>query len=535
MRVVIVGATGNTGTALLRALRDEAEVDSVLGIARRLPDRSAEPYCDAEWASFDVAAEEPDDDVVDRLAEHLRGADAVVNLAWLIQPNRERELLRRTNVEGTRRVVQAAVRAGVGHVVVASSVGVYSAVDDDDPRREDWATEGISSSHYSVDKAAQERVLDEVAAEHPDLVVSRLRPALIFQADAAQAIVRYFLGPAVPVQLLRHGRLPALPLPSGLRVQAVHAADVADAYRRVLLARAPGAFNIAADDLLRGPDLADIVDHGNLVELPPAVVRSAVALAYEAHTVRADPGWIDMAMGVPVMDTSRAKTELGWQPRHTAAEALVELLDGMAHGQGHRSTPLRPATPRPAGQSVMELRRTAPEVRIPDTMDVDLFGLYLSDHFTGATVGLERMELMAQNYRDTPFDAELAEVTEQLRAERELYRDLLDTLQVPRRLHRQAAAWVAERAGRLKLNGRLVERSPMTAVLETELMRSAVLGKIGGWQTLQEHAAELGLDPEQFRELVDVARSQIEVLDRLHAYARAQAFRAEGPIGDPGD
>lgn len=373
-------------------------------------------------------------------------------------------------------------------------------------------------------------MLDELEAQHPEVTVARVRPALVFQADAAQEIVRYFLGPLVPVPLLRLGRLPVLPLPAGLRVQAVHAADLADAYRRVVVERAGGAFNVAADDLLRGPDLARVVDHGRFVEVPHAVVRPAVALAYRSRTIRTDPGWFDMAASVPVLDTARIKAELGWQPRHTAAEAVEELLAGMAVGQGVRSTPMRPATPRPAGSSVVPLQRVGTP-GIPPGVDGYLLGLYLSDHFTGATAGLERMERMAQQYRDTPFQAELAEAAEQLRGERELYRDLLHELGVPRRRYRQAAAWVGERVGLLKLNGRLTERSPMSALLETELMRSAVVGKIGGWRTLEEHADELGLEPAQFAELAELAEGQLEMLDRFHAYVRERAFRDGRPLG----
>lgn len=532
MRVVVVGATGNAGTALLRALHAEPRVTSVLGMARRLPDRNAEPYRYAEWAPVDLAAdggsadgaETGADAVVGQLTEHFRGADAVVHLAWLVQPNRDRDLLRRTNVEGTRRVAEAVARAGVPHLVVASSVGAYSPVDDDGPRREDWSTGGVPTSHYSVDKAAQERVLDELEAEHPEVTVARLRPALIFQADAAQSVVRYFLGPLVPTQLLRHGRPPALPLPTGLRLQAVHADDVADAYRRVVVERAGGAFNVAADDVLRGADLARIVGHGRLVEVPPAVVRAALAAAYDGRIVRADPGWLDMAMTVPVLDTSRIKAELGWAPRRTAAQAVEDLLDGMAAGQGTGSAPLRPASPRPAGASVLPLRARG-DLRIPDTMDRYLFGLYLSEHFTASTAGLGRLERMTRAFRDTPFHAELAEVTEQLRGERELYRDLLDRLDVPRRRYRQVAAWAGEKAGRLKLNGRVVEQSPMTMVFEPEVMRAGVLAKIGGWQTLREHADEIGLDPAQLDELIAQAYQQIDVLARFHAYARGRAFR----------
>ena len=528
MRVVVVGATGNVGTALLRALHAEPRVTSMLGIARRLPNRAAEPYAHAGWAAVDIAAEDTDETVVAQLADQFGGADAVVHLAWLVQPNRQRELLRRANVEGTRRVAEAAARAGVPHLVVASSVGAYAPAADDAPRGEEWPVRGVPTSHYSVDKVAQELVLNAFEQAHPEVVVARLRPALIFQADAAQSVVRYFLGPLVPVRLLRRGRLPVLPLPAGLRLQAVHADDVADAYRRVVVERARGAFNVAADDVLAGRDLARIVDHGRVVEVPPGLVRTALAAAWAAHVVRADPGWLDLALSVPVLDSTRIRSELGWAPRRTAADAVQDLLAGISAGQGTGSAPLRPASPRPPGRSVVPLPVLGPgrgEPRIPDSMDHYLFGLYLSDHFSGATVGLERMELITRTAQDTPFYAELAEAAEQLRAERELYRDLLNALGVPRRRHRQAAAWLGEKAGRLKLNGRVVRRSPMTTVLEAELMRSAVLAKIGGWQTLREHADELGLDAARLAELTAQARAQIELLDRFHAWARERAFR----------
>ena len=523
MRVVVVGATGNAGTALLRALAVEPGVTSVVGIARRLPDRDAPPYSTAEWVTADIASAEPDELVVGHLADAFRGADAVVHLAWLIQPNRDRDLLRRTNVDGTRRVADAVVRAGVPHLVVASSIGAYSPVDDDVPRTEDWPARGIPTSHYSVDKAAQERVLDALEAAHPEVAVARVRPSLVFQALAGAEVSRLFVNSVLP-RALTLGRPPVLPLPAGLRVQAVHAHDLADAYRRILLARARGAFNVAADDLLSAQDLADVVDHGRHIPLPPKVVRAAVLLAWRSRLVAADPGWLDMAMAVPVLDTTRIRTELGWRPVHTAAQAVQEIVAGMRSGLGAGSTPLRPAATRPRGNAVVPLRHSV-DAAIPGAMDRAIFGLYLADHLTGATAGLQRLERLAAGITDEPFHAELTETVEQVRAERELYVDLLHVLQVPRRSHRQAAAWVAERAGRLMRNGRIFGRSPMTPLLEAELLRAAVVGKIGGWSTLREHAADLGLDPAQFDELIEWARGQLDVLERLHAHVRTTAFR----------
>lgn len=346
MRVVVVGATGSSGTAVLRALAAEPSVTSVLGIARRLPDPGAEPYASAEWARFDIGREEVvdagEEGLVDDLARLFAGADAVIHLAWILQPNHDRALLRRTNVDGTARVVRACARAGVAHLVAASSVGAYSPVHDDVPRDETWRCGGVDTSHYSVDKVAQERVLDWFEVAHPEVVVTRLRPSLIFQRDAGAEIARYFLGSLVPQGLLRPGRLPIVPLPTGLRLQVVHAEDVARAYVLAVTRLVGGAFNIAGDPVLRADDLAQLVDHGRLLEIPPRVIRPLLSLAWQAHLLPTDPGWLDMGMGAPLMDTTRARTVLGWSPLHSAEITLEHMLDGIADDAGQRgSVPLR--------------------------------------------------------------------------------------------------------------------------------------------------------------------------------------------------
>jgi UDP-glucose 4-epimerase len=102
MRVVVVGATGNAGTSLVQALTDDPAVESVLGLARRLPSWLPPKL---EWAAADVAS--------DDLVPHFRGADAVVHLAWAIQPSRDRNKLSRINVHGSERVFAAVAKADV--------------------------------------------------------------------------------------------------------------------------------------------------------------------------------------------------------------------------------------------------------------------------------------------------------------------------------------------------------------------------------------------------------------------------------------
>lgn len=358
MRIVVVGATGNAGTAVLRALAAQPRVTEVVGVARRPPKDPAPPYDGVTWVAADVAPPglDPSSDppAVAPLAEAFAGADAVVHLAWVVQPNRRRHQLRLINVAGTRVVAKAAVAAGVPHLVVASSLGVYSPVHDDVPRTESWPAGGIASSHYSVDKAAQEAVLDELEAAHPEITVSRMRTSLVFQPDAGAEVARLFVGPLVPAPLLAPGRLPVAPLWKGIRAQVTHADDAAQAYLRAILVAADareegsrghaspahGAFNVAAEPLLRAQQFADVLDHGRYVSLPVGLVRAVVATAYRLHLVAADPGWVDMARLAPVMDSTKVRRVLGWTPEHDAVEALRETLVGVAEGRSTSSEAL---------------------------------------------------------------------------------------------------------------------------------------------------------------------------------------------------
>jgi nucleoside-diphosphate-sugar epimerase len=330
MRVVVTGATGNVGTAVLRALEREPAVDAVVGVARR----AAGPgLSKVTWAQGDVR----DRAALDAL---VAGADAVVHLAWVIQPARDRDLSLDVNVEGSREVFAAAAAAGVRTLVHASSLGAYSPVAGSPKVRETWATEGIPTSFYSRDKAAAERLLDDLEREAPRMRVVRLRPGLIFQRSAAQEIRRLFVGPLLPSPLLRPGLVPVLPRIAGVRFQAVHADDVGDAFRRAVVQEdARGAFNIAADDVLDVGTVADLLG-ARTVPVPFGVARAAASLAYRARLQPTPPGWLDLAAQAPLLDCTRAREELGWTPSMPGRDALAELLEGLRDRAGGDTPPL---------------------------------------------------------------------------------------------------------------------------------------------------------------------------------------------------
>jgi UDP-glucose 4-epimerase len=335
MRVVVIGATGNVGTATVRALADDPAVSEIIAVARRAP---RVPLPGARFVAADIRH--------DPLEPILRGADAVVHLAWLIQPGRDEAVTRSVNVQGTRRVVRAVLDASVPALIYASSVGAYSPGPKDRAVDESWPTHGIPSSFYSRHKVAVERQLDEVEHEHPDLRLVRLRPGLIFQRPAATEIRRLFVGPLLPGWLLHSKLAPVSPDIPRLRFQAVHSDDVGQAYRAAVVSDARGAFNIAADPVIGGPELAGLLD-ARPVPVPARLARGAAAASYALRLQPAEPGWLDMALGVPILDCGRARRELGWAPAVGALDALRELVDGLRDGADGPTPPLARQTTGP--------------------------------------------------------------------------------------------------------------------------------------------------------------------------------------------
>jgi UDP-glucose 4-epimerase len=335
MRVVVTGASGNVGTSVLEALGREAKVDEIVGLARRVPEVEMPKV---SWVGADV--------VEDDLGPIFDGADAVVHLAWAIQPSRDEALTERINVEGSRRVFAAAAAAKVPALVYASSVGAYSPGPKERAVDESWPVGGIPSSFYSRHKAAVEGLLDELEAQAPELRVVRLRPGLIFKSEAGSEIRRLFAGPFLPGFLVRKQLVPLIPRVPRLRFQAVHSRDVGEAYRQAVVRDVHGAFNIAADPEIGVEELREFFGARSF-PLPAGALRAAADVTWKLRLQPSPPGWIDLALGVPMMDTSRAREELGWKPTMTSLEALDDLLEGMRHAEGAPTPPLEPGAGGP--------------------------------------------------------------------------------------------------------------------------------------------------------------------------------------------
>lgn len=332
MRIVVIGASGNIGSAAVRELT--ARGHQVVGVARRKPDLpGGSESASVHWEAADVET--------DPLLPLVQDADAVVHLGWKFQPTHDAAQTWRTNVLGTQRLIDAVRRAEVPALVVASSIAALSPKQDDRPVGEEWPTDGASTAAYCREKAYNERVLDIFEAQGSGTRVVRLRPAFVFQRSAASEQRRIFGGALARPVLFDRRFVPVLPLPRGLRMQAVHAGDVGQAVAAAVEREVRGAFNLAAQGVLTRSELGKLM-HAPTIELPVAAVRAVLQAGWVTRALPVPGDLLTALMQVPTLSAERARRELAWRPRHDAVEAVAAMLSGAAHSAGSQLPPLHP-------------------------------------------------------------------------------------------------------------------------------------------------------------------------------------------------
>jgi UDP-glucose 4-epimerase len=325
LTVAVTGPTGEIGKPFIRALERHKDVTRVLGMARRPFDPEAHKWRKTEYRQGDVL----DRAAVDALCAE---ADVVVHLAFIIVAGSDES--RKINLEGSRNVFDAAVAAKARRLVYASSVAAYGFHEDNPlPLTEDIPARGTETHPYSADKAAVEDLLSEIV-EDSETDAYVFRPCIVAGPDAPLLInsIPYVqMSERIPaavrslfdqVPILK----PVLPDP-GVPFQLVHHDDVALALRAAVLGRGePGVYNLAGPGEITMRDLADALGYYT-VPVPELAVDATAEVIARLPFLPDEASWIEAARIPVIMDTAKARSQLGWRPRHDALETLKATVE----------------------------------------------------------------------------------------------------------------------------------------------------------------------------------------------------------------
>ena len=332
LTVAITGPTGDIGRALLRSLERSHEVARVLAMARRPFDPAAHGLAKTEYRQGDV---------LDRSAldELVADADVVVHLAFVIIGGLQET--QKVNLEGSRNVFESTTAARARRLIYASSVAAYGFhADNPQPLREDIAPRGTDRHYYSAQKAELEGVLEEVL-DGSDAQAYVFRPCIVAGPDALalienipyiqlRGVVRDTAGPLSGALTEAARRFPALKpvLPDpGVPFQLVHHDDVATAMRAAVLGRGqPGVYNLAGPGEVTMSDIARELDWYS-VPVPQVALEGLAELVARVPMMPAQAQWIESIRVPVIMDTAKARDQLGWVPLHDATLTLRQMVE----------------------------------------------------------------------------------------------------------------------------------------------------------------------------------------------------------------
>lgn len=320
LTVAVTGPTGEIGISTVDALERDRAVEHIIGMARRPFDPSAQGWTKTSYRQGDIL----DRAAVDAL---VADADVVVHLAFIIFGSRQESA--HVNLEGSRNVFAATAEAArPSRLVYASSVAAYGYYPDNPtPITEDVPTRGSREHYYSEQKAALERVLEDVTAGS-DLEVYILRPCIV-AGRKAPALAEAMPWSLVPGPLGAATRMLPIPDP-GTPLQLVHPDDVAAAIALAVTTAAPqGAYNLAGDGTITISDVVTALG-GHAIRVPHAAATAASAVVARLPFVPAPVEWLHSVRAPVVLATTKAKTVLGWVPKFSSAAALEDLARSRA-------------------------------------------------------------------------------------------------------------------------------------------------------------------------------------------------------------
>jgi UDP-glucose 4-epimerase len=332
MRYVITGGAGYIGTRLVERLIERDDTERVV-IADVRPPRSFRPK--SEYRQLDVR----DANAVRELLERER-PDALVHLAFILNPMHDENAMYEIDVGGTHNVLEAASAAGTKQVLVTSSSTAYGAFPDNPvPIDEDWPVRGVPDFEYARDKAESDRLCQLWALRHPDRTMTIARPCIVFGPNVDNFIVRLWTKAPFFTDM---GNLDQT-------TQFVHEDDLVDALVTLLVGGHAGAFNIAGDGTMTYRETAEAIGMKTR-RMPEGLARRITALTWKLRVGEVPVGQVRFAVHPWVVSNEKLKRETGWKPRHTSRETfeIAMRAKGVLGGGAQPAKAPQPGVPAAA-------------------------------------------------------------------------------------------------------------------------------------------------------------------------------------------
>jgi nucleoside-diphosphate-sugar epimerase len=306
--VAITGVSGAAGQLVVRELAGDPAVTRIIGVDARDP--TFRPAA-LEFHRVDLVSAD--------LKAVFEGADVLAHLAFLVAPRGDAALTERANIEGTRRVLDAAAAAGVGSIVVVSSAMVYGAWPNNPvPLTEDAPLRPNPGVTFAAQKAEVERLVGEWAEGHPNVPIAVLRPVTV-------------VGPSVDGHLSRIFRdgLPVRMRGQGPAAQFVHHDDLTVAVHRAITSRLDGVFNVSPDGSIAHEELLALAAPRLRVRFPWGAGGRVGRLAWQAGVVETPSALTPYLEQTWVVANDRLRST-GWEPQHTNEESFVAASEPSA-------------------------------------------------------------------------------------------------------------------------------------------------------------------------------------------------------------
>jgi UDP-glucose 4-epimerase len=306
VRYLITGGSGYIGGRLTDELSGREETEKIVDVDLRLPPRA---WPKTEFVKADIRDRKKMQELLER-----HEIDALMHFAFVLNPIRDEAKMYDIDVNGTAAVMQAASDAGIKQVICTSSATAYGAFPDNPkPIAEDWPVRGAPDFSYAKHKADADRICQLWALEHPDAVMTIVRPSIVFGPSVDNYIVRAFQNN------------PFIPLLDGVdeEFQLVHEDDVVSALVALLDGKHGGAFNLAGDGVLTWGRAAELVGKKTRTISLKSMKRFNNAM-WKLHVPRteAPAGNLDFIRYPWVVSTEKLKSTAGWEPKYDTLETF---------------------------------------------------------------------------------------------------------------------------------------------------------------------------------------------------------------------